>query len=79
MPSIVSCEGGLYLIHSELRMAGQTGVEGALPSFPSNLRQGFGLAGHFPSESGLPAETPHGRINGRTPDSVRLGFFQSVA
>ena len=30
---------------------------------------------HFPSESGLPAETPHGRSNGRTPDSVRLGFL----
>ncbi len=29
---------------------------------------------HSPSESGLPAETPHGRSNGRTPDSVRLGF-----
>jgi len=29
---------------------------------------------HFPSESGLPAETPHGRSNGRIPDSVRLGF-----
>ena len=30
---------------------------------------------HFPSESGASAETPHGRSNGRTPDSVRLGFF----
>ena len=30
---------------------------------------------HFPSESGLPAETPHGRSNGRTPDSVRLGIL----
>ena len=30
---------------------------------------------HFPSESGLPAETTHGRSNGRTPDSVRLGFL----
>jgi hypothetical protein len=30
---------------------------------------------HLPSESGLPAETPHGRSNGRIPDSVRLGFF----
>ena len=29
---------------------------------------------HFPSESGLPAETTHGRSNGRAPDSVRLGF-----
>ena len=32
---------------------------------------------HFPSESGLSAETPHGRSNGRTSDSVRLGFFFS--
>ena len=30
---------------------------------------------HFPSESGPPAEAPHGRRNGREPDSVRLGFF----
>ena len=30
---------------------------------------------HFQSESGLPAETPHGRSNGRTPDSVRLGIL----
>src|SRR6266576_7263213 len=30
---------------------------------------------HFPSESGLSAETPHGRSNGPTSDSVRLGFF----
>ena len=30
---------------------------------------------HFPSEFGLPAETPHGRSNGRTPDSVRLGIL----
>src|SRR5882724_8606672 len=29
---------------------------------------------HFPSESGVPAETTHGRSNGRAPDSVRLGF-----
>src|SRR6266581_2722106 len=29
---------------------------------------------HFPRESGLPAETTHGRSNGRAPDSVRLGF-----
>ena len=29
---------------------------------------------HFPSESGASAETPHGRSNGRTSDSVRLGF-----
>jgi hypothetical protein len=29
---------------------------------------------HFPSESGLSAETPHGRSNGRTPNSVRLGL-----
>ncbi len=28
----------------------------------------------FPSESGLPAEASHGRSNGRTPGSVRLGF-----
>ena len=27
------------------------------------------------SESDPPAETPHGRSNGRVPDSVRLGFF----
>ena len=32
---------------------------------------------HFPSESGSSAETPHGRSNGRTSDSVRLGFFFS--
>ncbi len=30
---------------------------------------------HFPSESGLPAETTHGRSNDRTPNSVRLGFL----
>ena len=30
---------------------------------------------HFPSESGLPAETPHGRSNGRTPNTVRLGIL----
>ena len=30
---------------------------------------------HFPSESGASAETPHGRSNGRTSDSVRLGFL----
>ena len=29
---------------------------------------------HFPSEAGPPAETPHGRINGRASASVRLGF-----
>src|SRR3989442_1185243 len=29
---------------------------------------------HFPSEPGLPAETTHGRSNGRAPDSLRLGF-----
>jgi hypothetical protein len=43
----------------------QTEIERALLSCPST----------FPSESGLPAETPHGRSNGRVPDSVRLGFF----
>src|SRR5688572_23502842 len=30
---------------------------------------------HFPSESGASAETAHGRSNGRTRDSVRLGFL----
>lgn len=30
---------------------------------------------HFPSESGSSAETPHGRSNVRTPDSVRLGVL----
>jgi hypothetical protein len=40
----------------------QTEIERALLSCPST----------FPSESGLPAETPHGRSNGRVPDSVRL-------
>ena len=30
---------------------------------------------HFPSESGLPAETAHGRSNGWAPDSVRLGIL----
>src|SRR6266542_2491649 len=30
---------------------------------------------HFPSESGSPAETPRGRSNVRTSDSVRLGFL----
>src|SRR5882757_5586793 len=43
----------------------QTEIERALLSCPST----------FPSESGLPTETPHGRSNGRVPDSVRLGFF----
>ena len=43
----------------------QTEIERALLSCPST----------FPSESGPPAETPHGRSNGRVPDSVRLGFF----
>jgi hypothetical protein len=33
---------------------------------------------HFPSESGASAETPHGRSNGRTSDSVRLGFLFSA-
>ena len=33
---------------------------------------------HFPSESGASAETPHGRSNGRTPDSVRLGFLSAT-
>ena len=34
---------------------------------------------HFPSESGLPAETPHGRSHiGRMPDSVRLGYFRDA-
>ena len=43
----------------------QTEIERALLSCPST----------FPSESGLPAETPHGRSNGRVSYSVRLGFF----
>ena len=34
---------------------------------------------HFPSESGSPAETPRGRSNVRTSDSVRLGFLFSDA
>ena len=33
---------------------------------------------HFPSESGLPAETPPSRSNGRALDSVRLGFFSAT-
>jgi len=33
---------------------------------------------HFPSESGASVETPYGRSNGRTPDSVRLGFFSAT-
>jgi len=32
---------------------------------------------HFPSEASLLAETPHGRSNGRTLASVRLGFHFS--
>jgi len=46
----------------------QTEIERALLSCPST----------FPSESGLPAETPHGRSNGRVPDSVRLGFLSAT-
>jgi hypothetical protein len=34
---------------------------------------------HFPSESGPPAETPHGRSNGRAPDSVRLGILSECS
>src|SRR5882724_3623374 len=43
------------------------GVEGALPSCPSISQVNRVLS----------AETPHGRSNGRTSDSVRLGFFFS--